>query len=162
MPEVIYDIRLAPTDMAQIAMIVFAFIMFTGVLGFAYDSLGARTFSRTAFYGIFALAVAATLVAVLWSAFERRARCIATLESGKTQIVAGTLESFKRELVPGKTTVKEVRFIVQGKEFVEENMLFHTCGTAKRYSDISTPKIGTALRITYSGDRVLQVVKLAR
>jgi hypothetical protein len=162
MPEVLYDIRFAPIDMTQIVMIVLVFFAFSGVLGFSYVSRGTRKLLRTAFYSIFALAVTAILVGVLWSGFDRRTQCIAALESGRTQVLEGTLESFKRELIPGKTTEKEVRFTVQGKEFVEENVATRTCGIVKRYSDISSPKIGTALRITYFGDSVLQVIKLAR
>ena len=155
MSSIIYDVSTAPIEwpwgMLMVGTVVIGIVLLSP---FASSRLSWLETVVCVSVGVLFIGVA---VLAGWVATERRASCIATLESGRAQIVEGKLESFDRVLVKNDTSIKETRFVVAGKSFAEPNRSGEPCGYAKRFTDAPSPKLNSYLKVWFDGNTVLRV-----
>ena len=155
MSSIIYDVSTAPIEWPAGMLMVGTVLI--GIVLLAQFASARLSWSWTVVCASVGVLFVGGAVLAGWVATERRASCIATLESGRAHIVEGTLESFDRVLVKNDTYIKETRFVVAGKSFTEPNTSGAPCGYVKRFTDAPSPKLNSYLKVWFDGNTVLRV-----
>lgn len=159
MLEVIYDVGSSPLDWRIYCLLVVLFILpfLIGLPRYRRTAANSIPKTRVHKYKIAAIAyVFVVALLVLWQ-FSRRNECVMALHRGETQLVRGQFSGYQRVLVPGKYSLKEIKFKIGERTFVEQNAMLHECGLAATFTDGKIPPDGAIVEVDLWGSTILRV-----